>query len=195
MRIIGGKYKRRRFDVPRSFNARPTTDFAKENLFNVLQQYIDWEDCRCLDLFSGTGSIAAEVLSRGASRVVSVEQRREHALFIRSVARTLGEEGVWQVLQADAFRYLRASDSRGETFDFVFADPPYKLEEIATLPDLILASGCLASGGLLVVEHPKAYDFAQHPCLVDHREYGSVNFSFFSLDADKADSDELPPTP
>ena len=89
MRIIGGKYKRRRFDVPKSFNARPTTDFAKENLFNVLQHYIDLEDCSALDLFSGTGSIAVELLSRGCRRVLALEQRREHALFIRSVAREL----------------------------------------------------------------------------------------------------------
>jgi len=85
MRIIGGKYKRRRFDVPKSFNARPTTDFGKENLFNVLQHYIDLEDSSALDLFSGTGSIAVELLSRGCQRVLALEQRREHALFIRSV--------------------------------------------------------------------------------------------------------------
>ena len=100
MRIIGGKYKRRRFDVPKSFNARPTTDFAKENLFNVLQYYIDLEDCSALDLFSGTGSIAVELLSRGCQRVLALEQRREHALFIRSVARELKEEQALQVLQA-----------------------------------------------------------------------------------------------
>ena len=87
MRIIGGKYKRRRFDVPKSFNARPTTDFAKENLFNVLQHYIDFEGITALDLFSGTGSISVELLSRGASRVVALEQRREHATFIHSVAK------------------------------------------------------------------------------------------------------------
>ena len=107
MRIIGGKYKRRRFDVPKSFNARPTTDFAKENLFNVLQHYIDLEGTTALDLFSGTGSIAVELLSRGVSRVVALEQRREHASFIRSVARELGEEAHLQVLQADAFRFLQ----------------------------------------------------------------------------------------
>lgn len=181
MRIIGGKYKRRRFDVPKSFNARPTTDFAKENLFNVLQGYIDWMDSRCLDLFSGTGSIAAECVSRGASCVVSVEQRREHALFIRSVARVLAEEQAWQVLQTDVFRYLQATGTRGRTFDFIFADPPYRLETLASLPDVILSSDYLAEGGLLVLEHPKAYDFSEHPCLIEHRAYGSVNFSFFRL--------------
>ena len=181
MRIIGGKYKRRRFDVPKSFNARPTTDFAKENLFNVLQHYIDLEDCSALDLFSGTGSIAVEFLSRGCQRVLALEQRREHALFIRSVARELGEEQALQVLQADVFRYLTSSKGGKPLFDFIFADPPYKLKEIAELPELILSSGLLKEGGVLVVEHPATYDFSHLPYFSEHRIYGSVNFSIFVL--------------
>lgn len=179
MRIIGGKYKRRRFDVPKSFNARPTTDFAKENLFNVLQHYIDFEGATALDLFSGTGSIALELLSRGCSRVLALEQRREHALFIRSCVRELQAEKEVQVLQSDVFRYLQASRSSSPLFDFIFADPPYKLKEIAELPELILSSGLLRPDGLLIVEHPKQYDFSEHPLFTAHREYGSVNFSFF----------------
>ena len=181
MRIIGGKYKRRRFDVPKSFNARPTTDFAKENLFNVLQHYIDLEDCSALDLFSGTGSIAVELLSRGCQRVLALEQRREHALFIRSVARELGEEQALQVLQADVFRYLTSSKGGKPLFDFIFADPPYKLKEIAELPKLILSSGLLKERGVLVVEHPATYDFSELPYFSEHRIYGSVNFSIFVL--------------
>jgi RNA methyltransferase, rsmD family len=177
MRIIGGKHKRRRFDVPSSFNARPTTDFAKENLFNVLVQYIDFEDCRCLDLFAGTGGISAEMISRGAQSVLSVEQRREHAQFIQSVVKTLHEEEAWHIQQGDVFRLLKAGGQG--LYDFIFADPPYKLSEIADLPELILSSGHLAPEGLLVLEHPKQYDFSTHPRLIDHREYGSVNFSFF----------------
>lgn len=184
MRIIGGAHKRRRFDIPKSFNARPTTDFAKENLFNVLVQYIDFDEITALDLFAGTGSISAELVSRGAKRVVSVEQRREHALFIRSVATQLREEEIWQVLQTDAFRFLQG-ESNFSQFDFIFADPPYKLEEIATLPELILRSGRLKADGLLVVEHPKTYNFAEHPLCIDHREYGSVNFSFFRATPDE----------
>ena len=181
MRIIGGKYKRRRFDVPKSFNARPTTDFAKENLFNVLQHYIDLEDCSALDLFSGTGSIAVELLSRGCQRVLALEQRREHALFIRSVARELGEEKSLQVLQADVFLYLTSSKGGKPLFDFIFADPPYKLKEIAELPELILSSGLLKVEGVLVVEHPANYDFSHLPYFSEHRIYGSVNFSIFVL--------------
>lgn len=180
MRIIGGKYKRRRFDVPRSFNARPTTDFAKENLFNVLSHRIDWESTTALDLFAGTGSISIELLSRGCLRVVSVEQRREHAMFIRSVVAELGEESAVRVLQTDVFRYL-GTGGEGAEFDFVFADPPYKLEKLAMLPDLILGSGRLRDGALLVLEHPSSYNFSDHLYFSDHRAYGSVNFSFFEL--------------
>lgn len=179
MRIISGRHRRRRFEVPKSFNARPTTDFAKENLFNVLVQYLDFESLHALDLFAGTGSISAELVSRGAERVLSVELRREHSDFIRSVCRQLGEEAVWQIVGGDVFRYLRSS-SRGADFDFIFADPPYQLAELETLPDVILSSGLLRSDGLLVVEHPKAYDFSGHQHFVAHRAYGSVNFSFFA---------------
>ena len=181
MRIIGGKYKRRRFDVPKSFNARPTTDFAKENLFNVLQHYINLEGITALDLFSGTGSISIELLSRGASRVVALEQRREHATFIHSVAKELGEEKHLQVLQADVFRFIRGAKSQSSLYDFIFADPPYKLSEIAVLPELILSSGLLKPDGLLVVEHPQQYDFSSLPHFAERRVYGSVNFSLFFL--------------
>ncbi len=180
MRIIGGKYKRRRFDVPRSFNARPTTDFAKENLFNVLSHLIDWEGIVALDLFAGTGSISIELLSRGCERVVAVEQRREHANFIRSVASELGEEATLRVLQTDVFHYLGPGEEAPE-FDFVFADPPYKIDRIAQLPDLIIASGRLRAGAVVVLEHPSSYSFAEHPYFSQHREYGSVNFSIFEL--------------
>lgn len=180
MRIIGGKYKRRRFDVPKSFNARPTTDFAKENLFNVLSHCIDFDGAVALDLFAGTGGISLELISRGCSRVVSVEQRRQHASFIREVAAELGEEVNIRVLQTDTFRYLSASDAQPE-FDFVFADPPYKLDEIAVLPDLIISSGRLHSGAIIIIEHPERFDFSTHPYFWQYREYGSVNFSFFSL--------------
>ena len=179
MRIIGGKYKRRRFDVPKSFNARPTTDFAKENLFNVLQYSIDFEDATALDLFSGTGSISAELISRGCSRVIALEQRREHALFIRSIARELKEEGRLQVLQSDVFRYLQASKGGRPQFDFIFADPPYTLGDLPQFPDLILGGDLLAPGGIFVLEHGKDHDFSTHQRFAEHRSYGSVNFTLF----------------
>ena len=152
MRIITGKYKGRHFDIQRSFKARPTTDFAKENIFNVLTGYLDFEGATALDLFSGTGSITLELLSRGCSQVISVE------------------------LRGDVFRFVKSCKQQ---FDFIFADPPYALKELPTIPDLIFEKGLLKPEGIFVFEHGKNHDFSAHPHFVEHRSYGSVNFSLF----------------
>jgi len=175
MRIITGKYKGRHFDIPRSFKARPTTDFAKENIFNVLVQYVDFEDATALDLFSGTGSISLELLSRGCSQVVSVEMDRDHHRFICECIKKLGEETCIP-LRSDVFRFLKSCHQQ---FDFIFADPPYALKEIPTIPDLIFEKGLLKDDGIFVLEHGKDNDFQQHPHFLEHRNYGSVNFSLF----------------
>ncbi|MDO5447502.1 MAG: RsmD family RNA methyltransferase [Prevotellaceae bacterium] len=180
MRIITGKYKGRSFDVPRSFKARPTTDFAKENIFNVVRQYIDFEDATALDLFSGTGSISLELLSRGCSQVISVEQDRDHHRFITQCLQKLADKNCTPI-RGDVFRFIKACKIQ---FDFIFADPPYKLENLATLPDLVLRTDehrLLKEGGLFVLEHGKDYDFSANPNFIEHREYGSVNFSLFRL--------------
>lgn len=178
MRIIGGIYKRRRFDVPPTFKARPTTDFAKENLFNVLSNHIDFEDgVHALDLFAGTGSISAELVSRGCSRVVSVEKDARHYAFIDKVMSEL-RTSVCQPLKTDVFRYIERCT---EQFDLIFADPPYALERLSEIPDKILQKGMLKQDGWLVLEHGKDYDFSEHPNFVEHRHYGSVNFSFFRV--------------
>ena len=130
MRIITGQYKGRHFDIPRSFKARPTTDFAKENIFNVLQGYIDFEDTSALDLFAGTGSISLELVSRGCSRVVSVEADRDHANFIRQCFQKLGEDKDI-LIRGDVFRFLKTCKQK---FDFIFADPPYALKELPQIP-------------------------------------------------------------
>lgn len=175
MRVITGKYKGRHFEIPRTFKARPTTDFAKENLFNVLQGYMDWEGVRALDLFAGTGSITLEMLSRGCEQVVSVENDPQHHAFIVQVMRYLKETQCIP-LRTDALRYIiRCRDS----YDFIFADPPYALKELGQLPELVLSGCLLKDGGLFVLEHGKNYDFSQHPRFVEHRAYGSVNFSLF----------------
>lgn len=182
MRVISGKYKRRTFEVPRTFKARPTTDFAKENLFNVLTNLIDFEECsNVLDLFSGTGSISLEFVSRGCARVISVEREPAHHAFIYKVKEQLKEQG-WFPLRADVFRYIEKCN---DTFDLIFADPPYALTRLAELPDLILRRGMLAPDGMLVLEHGKEHSFAQHPHFVQERVYGSVHFSFFSAEASK----------
>lgn len=176
MRVITGKYKGRHFDVPRTFKARPTTDFAKENLFNVLKGYIDFdEEPTALDLFSGTGSITLELLSRGCSRVVSVEADSLHYSFICGFVEKLQDLNAFPV-RANVFRFLSKCH---EQFDFIFADPPYALPQLEQLPDIILSHQLLREDGLFVLEHGKTQDFSNHPRFVDHRAYGSVNFSFF----------------
>lgn len=176
MRVITGKYKGRHFDIPRTFKARPTTDFAKENLFNVLNSYIDWdEEPVALDLFAGTGSITLELLSRGCSRVVSIEKDPLHYRFIKEFLDKLQDLSAIPI-KGDVFKYL--SQCR-EKFDFIFADPPYALKEIADLPDMILERNLLREDGIFVLEHGKDHDFSNHPRFLEHRQYGSVNFSFF----------------
>jgi len=175
MRIITGKYKGRHFDIPRSFKARPTTDFAKENIFNVLTQYVNLEEAAALDLFSGTGSISLELLSRGCSTVVSVEMDRDHHRFICECLKKLGDDHCTP-LRADAFRFIKSCKKQ---FDLIFADPPYALKELPTIPDLIFEKGLLTESGIFVFEHGKDHDFTQHPHFIEHRSYGSVNFSLF----------------
>lgn len=197
MRIVAGKYRGRHFDVPRSFKARPTTDFAKENLFNVLRSYIDFESDAptALDLFAGTGSITLELLSRGCSHVTAVELDAQHITFIRKFVNTLGAEADVTLLRADVLRFLRKAPG---TYDFIFADPPYALPELEQLPDLVFpvtvpdgspsgtpsdppssSSTLLSPGGLFVLEHGQKQDFTAHPHFIAHRAYGSVNFSLF----------------
>ena len=175
MRIITGKYKGRHFDIPKSFKARPTTDFAKENIFNVLMQYIDFEDATALDLFSGTGSISLELVSRGCSHVISIEQDRDHQRFIQECLKKLDSQ-VCVPIRGDVFRFIKSCKQQ---FDFIFADPPYALKELPTIPSLIFEKGLLKDDGIFVFEHGKDYDFSDDPHFVEHRSYGSVNFSIF----------------
>lgn len=177
MRIITGEYKGRHFDIPHSFKARPTTDFAKENLFNVLNGYIDFDDTEALDLFAGTGSISLELISRGCRQVVSVEQDRDHANFIRQCMQKIGTNRNI-LIRGDVFRFLRTCRQQ---FDLIFADPPYALKELPTLPTLVMEKGLLREGGVFVLEHGKDHDFTSAEHFVEQRHYGSVNFSIFSL--------------
>lgn len=175
MRIVTGIYKGRHFDIPRTFKARPTTDFAKENLFNVLGGYLDFDGISALDLFSGTGSISFEMLSRGCSPVVSVEMDAEHVQFIKNCTQKIKAEG-HIIVRKDVFRFIKTAQRQ---FDLIFADPPYQLATLATIPDLIFEHNLLAPNGIFVLEHGKNHDFSQHPKVIDHRVYGSVNFTIF----------------
>ena len=164
MRVISGIYKRRRFDVPRTFKARPTTDFAKENLFNVLNNYIDFEEgVTALDLFAGTGSISIELVSRGCDRVISVEKDPAHHSFICKIMKEVQTDKCLPI-RGDVFKFIK---NGREQFDFIFADPPYALKELETIPELIFQNDLLKEGGLLVLEHGKDNNFEDNPHFIE----------------------------
>lgn len=175
MRIIRGKYGRRRFDVPRNITARPTTDFARENLFNVLENIDDLEGKSALDLFAGTGAISFEFLSRGCAEVTAVEQAPVQTKFITSVKEKLGDESL-RVIRGDVFRFIETCHRQ---FDFIFADPPYDHPRFEEVPELILGSDMVKEGTVVIIEHSKNRDFSTLPGFSQHRVYGSVNFSIF----------------
>ena len=175
MRIIGGKLKGRVIDLPPRYSARPTTDFAKEALFNILDNEYDFEDLRVLDLFGGTGAISYEFASRGAARVYSVEMSRENAQFIRREAALLGLDAVVAVHE-NVFDFLPICR---EKFDIIFADPPYALEGLETIPDKVLGAGILHPERYFILEHGSEHSFREHPLFVKEKIYGRVHFSFF----------------
>jgi 16S rRNA (guanine966-N2)-methyltransferase len=153
---------------------------AREALFNLLMTRTDPEGCSVVDLFSGTGFIAYEFISRGAQHVTAVEQHRECIRFIRKTAEVLNMENL-TVVQGDVFRFL--SQLHTSPADIVFADPPYQLSDLESLPDTILTSGVLASDGLLIIEHGTSGRYNHHPQFREERKYGSVHFTFFSASA------------
>jgi len=177
MRIISGKYKSRRIQVPSNLKARPTTDFAKENLFNILNNRINWEETNALDLFSGTGSIAFELVSRGCPYVVCVELNPLHYNFICKTQETLGAKELF-VIKVDAIKYLKTN---AQKFDFVFADPPYDFVGAEKIPAMIIQKQLVSEGGTFVFEHSKSHDFSDLPNFIEKRVYGGVCFSIFEF--------------
>ncbi|MGD9557540.1 MAG: RsmD family RNA methyltransferase [Mangrovibacterium sp.] len=175
MRIVGGKFKGRQFDPGKKFSSRPTTDMAKENLFNILQNRIDFEAIRVLDLFAGTGSISFEFASRGCPDVTSVEVNYHHYNFITKIIREIGTPAIRPV-KANVFRFIEQTT---ESFDLVFADPPFDLPGFAGIPEKIFAAGVMAKGGIFILEHSGSFDFSNLPGWKEMRNYGTVHFSFF----------------
>ncbi|MBD8349525.1 MULTISPECIES: RsmD family RNA methyltransferase [unclassified Dysgonomonas] len=175
MRIVSGRYKGRRLELPKNFKARPTTDFAKENLFNILSNSIDWEDVKALDLFGGTGSISFELVSRGCPQVTCVEKFAPNYSFIEKTQKLL-EANELRIFKMDVFKFL---DISKDQFDFIFADPPYDLPFLKEVPKLIFEKNLLKPGGVFVMEHSKSDDFSSAPLFKEKRVYGSVNFSIF----------------
>jgi 16S rRNA (guanine(966)-N(2))-methyltransferase RsmD len=176
MRIVGGKYRNRRLHPPREIAARPTTDFAKEGLFNVLQHSIALDGIRVLDLFAGTGNISLEFLSRGAAEVISVDQDRVLLNFMQRMARELNETH-WRMVKQDVFTFLNSHRGR---YDIVFADPPFHMEGIERIPTLVFNAGLLGTDGTLIMEHQEKLDLSHVPGYQRTRSYGLVQFSFFA---------------
>ena len=175
MRIVSGILRGRIIQPPKNLRARPTTDFAKENLFNVIESHRDVEGADVLDLFAGTGSISYEFASRGAASVVSVEINAVHYDFIRRTARNFGLDRIHPI-KANAFLYLKSCSKQ---FDLIFSDAPYDLEGSEEVIRLVLERDLLKPDGFLVFEHSKNINFSSDPHFWQSRSYGSVQFSFF----------------
>lgn len=181
MRIISGKLKGRRLNPPANLPVRPTTDMAREGLFNILNNYVDYEDCTVMDLFTGTGAVALEFLSRGVREVTAVDINNACTEYVKLEAQRLNLRNI-HVVRTDVFDLLKRANRK---FDIVFADPPYALQGLATLPDLIFEHQVLANDGIFILEHPREYSFEEHPHFWQHRNYGKVNFTFFAMKLDE----------
>lgn len=178
MRIISGTHKGRPIVTPANLPIRPTTDLAKESLFNILNNIFDFEDLEVMDLFAGTGSISYEFASRGAKRIVVVDNNYRCVEFIKKSAQNFGFNKVITIQRANVFVYLKYPQA---PFDLIFADPPYDMENIQVIPDLVFNQKLLKPDGWLIIEHSRDQDFEKHPNFLQHRNYGKVNFSIFSM--------------
>ena len=175
MRIISGKYGGRIIKPPRNFRSRPTTDLAKEGLFNILANHFHFDNLEVLDLFAGTGSVGFEFASRGAEKIDMIEKNYQHFKFIRKAMEILQAKNI-QVIKADFFKAIQKID---QVYDIIFADPPYDLNEFEKVPELILSKPILKPNGWFILEHSSHHRFQSLPGFFDVRNYGSVNFSFF----------------
>lgn len=161
--------------MPKGIVARPTTDMARENIMNIIENLVDLDGKDCLDLFAGTGAISWELISRGAASVTSVEIAAPQCRFIEKVAQELGEKSL-HLVRGDALKFIEGS---GRSFDLVFADPPYNMPGFAEIASKVMNSNLLKPGAYFILEHNKEHDFSELPGFVRHRNYGSVNFSIF----------------
>lgn len=180
MRIVGGKLKGIRLQVPKAFDSRPTTDFAKEGLFNLLSNEFDIDQCDVLDLFTGTGSLSLEFASRDANSVVAVDWNTSCLKFIGEVCKKHGLTQV-KLLKNDALKFVQIATIQ---FDIVIADPPYDYKHYEKLIESVFEKGILKPGGMLVVEHGKQNNFEKMDNFRDVRNYGGVHFSFFRKEID-----------
>ncbi|MBS1645518.1 MAG: RsmD family RNA methyltransferase [Bacteroidetes bacterium] len=175
MRIISGKLGGRRFSAPSTLPARPTTDLAREGLFNILNNLLSFEEIIAVDLFAGTGSVGYELLSRGAQQVQFVEQHAASVAFIKKTIQEFDLSDAAAVVRTDVFQFLRKTP---EEFPFIFADPPYALPNIPELCTLMITR--LNETGLAVIEHDQRNFFDKHPHFLREKKYGDTIFSFFT---------------
>jgi 16S rRNA (guanine(966)-N(2))-methyltransferase RsmD len=175
MRIIGGVLRGLRLNPPKNLPVRPTTDLAKEALFNILQNQIEFDNITVLDLFAGTGNISFEFASRGAKQVISVDRSIHCLNYIKDTARQHQLSQI-KTFKADIFKYLELET---EHYDLIFADPPYDMNHIPEIPKIIFEKNLLSPDGLLIVEHQSMQNLSNHPAFVEQRKYGHSSFSFF----------------
>jgi len=175
LRIISGTYKGRKIIAPSNLPVRPTTDQAKEALFNIISNHFYFDDLKVLDLFSGTGNISYEFYSRGAKEVVAVEINRKCFEFIKKTKSALEMSGV-KVVQANVFKFLKYAHP---AYNIIFADPPYDMDGFETIPELVFSANLLDVDGWLIIEHPIEISFSDSPYFYEQRKYGKVNFSIF----------------
>lgn len=175
MRIIGGSLAGIRLSPPASLPVRPTTDIAKEALFNILEYRIDWEETVCLDLFCGTGNISFELASRGAKRVDAVDIHFKCIQYVQEIAKKHHLATI-KTRKADVFRFIGTAKDK---YDFIFADPPYAIGQLPQLPKYVFDAGLLNPGGILVVEHPSTRVLQEHVAFEETRKYGYSSFSFY----------------
>lgn len=176
MRIISGKLKGIRMNAPASLPVRPTTDMAKEALFNILYNTYDFDNCNVLDLFCGTGSVSIEFASRGVQHVTSVDKHSGCIYWVKSVIDKYKLTGI-ELEKADVFKFL---EKTGKSYQIIFADPPYDLPTIPLIPQLVAKNKLLTENGLLVVEHPSLLKLKDQPGYTETRRYGNSSFSFFN---------------
>jgi len=179
-RIISGKWKGKRISAPKNLEVRPTTDYAKEALFSILVHRFDLEFISVLDLFAGLGSISLEFASRNCKDITAVELDRKHCTFIHKTMKELEVENQINLLNYNAFDYLKKGKNHGKTFNIIFADPPFSFsdEDYEILFEEVLKNDFLAENGVLIVEHQSKRSW-EHPKKTETRKYGNVSFSFF----------------
>jgi 16S rRNA (guanine966-N2)-methyltransferase len=175
MRIIGGKLKGIRLNPPKKLPVRPTTDMAKEALFNILENKIAIEELKILDLFSGTGNVSLEFASRGAKQITSVDINFGCVSYLKATSKELDLAQI-STLKNDVFKFLNAAT---EQYDLIFADPPYDIPKIPEIAQIVFNKKLLADDGLLIIEHQSMQNLGNHPNFIEKRKYGYSAFSFF----------------